>query len=64
MSSHIEVWEIEGQKLSKSSLINISLNGSLLKLDWAEDSNHLMVNSSAYELKFVNVEKNKDVPGP
>lgn len=40
------------------------MNGSLLKIDWAVDSNHLMINSSSYELKFVNVSKAKDIPAP
>ncbi|CAD8171847.1 unnamed protein product [Paramecium pentaurelia] len=62
--SQVEVWEIEGGKFSKQSSINISLNSSLIKLDWAIDSIHLVVNSSTYELKFANVQSLKDVPGP
>lgn len=60
----MEIWEIDGSKLSKQILINLSLNGSLINLDWASDSVHLVINSSNYELKFVNIIKAKDVPGP
>lgn len=63
-ASHLEVWEVEGGKFNKQTLVNLSLSGSLVHLDWCTDSVHLVVNSSAYELKFVNVIKAKDVPGP
>lgn len=64
LASHLEVWEIEQGKLAKQQLINLSLLGSLIHVDWAVDSTHLVINSSTYELKFVNVAKAKDVPGP
>jgi microtubule-associated protein-like 6 len=35
-----------------------------LHLDWSTDSVHIVINSSNYELKFVNVIKAKDVPAP
>ena len=63
-ASHLEVWDIEGNKLGKQVLINLSLQGALISLDWATDSAHLVINSSTYELKFVNIIKAKDVPGP
>lgn len=63
-ASHLEIWEIEGSKLSKQILINISLNGSLMHLDWGTDSAHIVINSSNYDLKFVNIIKAKEVTGP
>jgi WD40 repeat protein len=63
-NSHLEVWDVEGSKLNKQVLINLSLQGSLIHLDWATDNVHIVINSSNYELKFVNIIKAKDVPGP
>ncbi|CAK72848.1 unnamed protein product (macronuclear) [Paramecium tetraurelia] len=61
--SQIEVWDIEQGKFSRQSSINISMTGYVSKLDWAVDSIHILINSSSYELKFVNVQSLKDIPG-
>lgn len=62
--SHLEIWEIEGDKLVRQNLITLGLQGALIHLDWATDNIHIVINSSAYEIKYVNIIKNKDVQGP
>lgn len=63
-ASHLEVWDVVDAKLTKQMVINVGLQGQLMLLDWATDNMHVVLNSSNYELKFVDAVKGKDVPGP
>ena len=63
-SSHIEIFDVtdDGRPdLKGQKIIIIGLQSALVTLDWSVDSTHLAVNSSAFELKFINVAKLKDV---
>jgi microtubule-associated protein-like 6 len=57
---------IEILKLSKSkkkllfyAKVNAGITSALLHLDWDVDSQFMVVNSQAYELKFVDVNSKK-----
>jgi hypothetical protein len=52
----VEVLSFDGAKLTQKSIIKAGLTSALLHLDWSEDSQAVVINSEAYELKFVNVE--------
>ena len=47
----------------QKDVINIGLTSSLTHLDWSCDGKLIVVNSAAYELKFVNVDSKKVVDG-
>lgn len=54
--SKVVVYQLKNSKLSLYGKINAGLTSALLHLDWSKDSSALVVNSQAYELKFVNVQ--------
>lgn len=45
----------------KGYTINAGLTSALTHIDWSVDGSLLVVNSQAYELKFVNVEGKRNV---
>jgi len=55
--SKVEVMKVneKGDGLAKCYLINAGLTSALTHLDWDVSSTFLVINSQAYELKFVNV---------
>jgi len=53
--SKVIVYQFKNLKLSLYAKINAGLTSALLHLDWSKDSSQLVVNSQAYELKFLNV---------
>jgi microtubule-associated protein-like 6 len=56
-ASHVEIFPVlaeKGNQLGPSYNINASLTLDLTHLDWSSDSNFLVVNSLAYELKFIS----------
>lgn len=53
--SLVVVYKVKHSKLSLYGKIRAGLTSALLHLDWSKDSSALVVNSQAYELKFVNV---------
>lgn len=53
--SKVIVYELKNSKLSFYAKINAGLTSALLHLDWSKDSSSLVINSQAYELKFLNV---------
>ena len=59
-ASHVEVWEISYPKFGKHREINAGLTSALLHLDWSTDSSIAVVNSEAYELKFVDINGGKN----
>ena len=61
-ASKIEIFSIESDKLIKFCLINAGLTSALTHLDWSVDSSALIVNSQAYELKFVSIDQRKNIP--
>ena len=60
-TSKIIVYELNNNKLSLYGKIQVGLTSALLHLDWSTDSSFLVVNSQAYELKFVSLGAKKDV---
>ena len=61
-ASKIEIFSVDSGKLTKFCIINAGLTSALTHLDWSVDSSTLIVNSEAYELKFVSVDQKKNVP--
>jgi microtubule-associated protein-like 6 len=61
-ASKVEVFAVESGKLIKHCIINAGLTSALTHLDWSVDGSTLIVNSEAYELKFVSVDQKKNVP--
>jgi microtubule-associated protein-like 6 len=59
-ASPIEVWSIAYPKFGTSKVINAGLTSALLHLDWSTDSSIALVNSQAYEMKFVNMSAGKN----
>lgn len=60
-ASKVEVYNFDGKSMKNHGLINAGLTSALLHLDWSEDSNFLVVNSQAYELKFVDINGKKQI---
>jgi WD40 repeat protein len=54
-ASKLEVMEVVGDRLEKRYNFFVGLTSALLHLDWSTDSQSIVLNSLAYELKFVNV---------
>lgn len=55
-ASHLEVWNIEYPKFAKAGTkIQVGITSALTSLDWSTDSTVVVVNSGAYELKYVDV---------
>lgn len=54
-ASKVEVCKVTGKKLKKYGRINAGLTSALLHLDWDESSSQIVINSQAYELKFVDI---------
>ncbi|CAD8200325.1 unnamed protein product [Paramecium octaurelia] len=62
-ASHLEVWTIEYPKFGKQGTkIQCGLTSALTALDWSVDSSIVIVNSGAYELKYVDVNAKKNQP--
>ena len=59
-ASHLEIFNIEYPKFGKSKVINIGLTGAFENVDWSTDSTVCIVNSGAYEMKFVNIQSSKN----
>ena len=57
----MQILRIKKGKLMKYAVVQCGLTSALLHLDWSGNGNFLMVNSQAYELKFVDVEGKKQV---
>lgn len=64
-ASHLEEWTIDEKNLKFSSKqgkkINAGLTGALTNLDWDVDSSMCVVNSGAYELKYVDMNAGKNL---
>ncbi|EGR30797.1 hypothetical protein IMG5_123400 [Ichthyophthirius multifiliis] len=61
-ASNLEIVGISaGQAFTKGFQIKCGLTSALLHLDWSKDSNNIVVNSQAYELKFVGVSAKKNI---
>ena len=54
-ASAIEIMTVAENVLAAGQVINIGLSSALTHLDWSADETTLMVNSQAYELKFVDL---------
>lgn len=54
--SKVIIYQLKNSKLSLYGKINVGLTSALLHLDWSKDSSELVINSQAYELKFLNVD--------
>lgn len=59
-ASHLEIFNIDFPKFGKSKVINIGLTGAFENVDWSTDSTVCIVNSGAYEMKFVNIQSSKN----
>ena len=61
--SKIEVMKVgeQGEGLVKFCIINAGLTSALTHLDWDVSSSMLVVNSQAYELKFLDVNAKKSI---
>jgi len=53
---------IDGKKLQKIVAVNLGLSSALLHLDWAQDSQSIMLVSQAYELMWMDVTTKKQIP--
>ena len=60
-ASNIEILGIVNNKLQTKGVIKAGLTSALTHLDWSADSDFLVVNSQAYELKFSSVSTMKPV---
>jgi WD40 repeat protein/Ca2+-binding EF-hand superfamily protein len=60
-ASKIEIINWNNDKMTQHALINGGLTSALLHLDWSESSSQLMINSQAYELKFVDIDSKKQI---
>jgi microtubule-associated protein-like 6 len=54
-ASSIEIMTVSANVLAAGQVINIGLSSALTHLDWSADETTLVVNSQAYELKFVDM---------
>lgn len=52
----MHIYKIVNRKLKFSGEINAGITSALLHLDWDVSSNLIVVNSQAYELKFISSE--------
>ena len=57
--SKVEVLNVENWKFKKYGEINPKFTSSLTHLDWSVDSESIVCNSLAFELKFLNVPSKK-----
>ena len=64
-ASKVEVLKLIGKenkkKLKRVGMANVGLTSALLHLDWDVDSSFLVINSQAYELKFMSIDSLKDI---
>lgn len=60
-ASNVEIMAINNNKLQTKGMIKAGLTSALTHLDWSNDSDFLVINSQAYELKFANVSSLKPV---
>lgn len=60
-ASNVEVMAINNNKLQTKGVIKAGLTSALTHLDWSADSEFLVINSQAYELKFASVSSLKSV---
>ena len=60
-ASNIEIMAINNSKLQTKGMIKAGLTSALTHLDWSSDSEFLVINSQAYELKFASVLALKNV---
>jgi len=58
-TSKIEVLAVGTNKLTLYGSINPRVTSAVTHLDWSVDSDHIVVNSLAYELKFLNISSKK-----
>lgn len=54
-ASPIEIMNVRDNKLEKYAVIKVGFTSAVLHLDWSKDSNFIVCNSQAAELKFINV---------
>lgn len=55
------VWDGKNPKFGKvRHSINAGLSSALLHVDWSVDSNTALVNSQAYEMKFIDMRNLKN----
>eukprot|EP01017_Pseudomicrothorax_dubius_P042573 TRINITY_DN6973_c0_g1_i5.p1 TRINITY_DN6973_c0_g1~~TRINITY_DN6973_c0_g1_i5.p1 ORF type:complete len:396 (-),score=106.64 TRINITY_DN6973_c0_g1_i5:60-1247(-) len=59
-ASPVQVLNVTDKKLSENCVINVGMTSALLHLDWSKDSQFMVANSQAYELKFINLNTRKD----
>lgn len=59
--SPIVIYSFDGKELKLYTSIKVGITSALLHLDWSEDSNNIVLNSQAYELKFVDVNSKQQV---
>lgn len=55
----MEFFEMGDGKLGKNFQINCGMTSALLHLDWTIESDMVVTNSQAYELKFVDLNAKK-----
>jgi len=61
-ASHLEEWSVAYPKFGKGGKkINAGLTSALTGLDWSTDSSICVINSGAYELKYVDMNGGKNV---
>ena len=48
---------ISNNKITKKAVIKCGITGALTHIDWSVDSKSVVINSGAYEIKFVDVEE-------
>jgi len=60
--THKSIWYVEVLKINKKhkkltffAKIQMGISSACLHIDWDTDSQHIVVNSQAYELKFANI---------
>lgn len=54
------MWEINYPKFGKQKVINAGLTSALLHIDWSVDGTIALVNSEAYEMKFIDMQAGKN----
>lgn len=59
--SPVEVMLVKDNKLSKYAVIKVGFTSALLHLDWSSDSNFIVTNSQAAELKFLDVKAQQQI---
>lgn len=59
--SPVEIMLVKDKTLAKFASVSVGFTSALLHLDWSNDSNFIVCNSQAAELKFLNVKGQKQM---